>query len=45
MSHPVQMKSDVVGRDKEEDLSEEDELSLLILLCHSRKNEERGVGW
>ena len=45
MSQPAQMKSAMVGRDKEEDLSEEDELSLLILLCHSRKNEERGVGW
>ncbi len=42
MSRPAQMKSDVVGRDKEEDSSEDDELSLLILLCRSRKNEERG---
>ncbi len=38
---PAQMKSNMVRRDEDEDLLE-DELSLLIHLCHSRKDEERG---
>ena len=45
MSRPAQMKSAAVGLDEEDDSSEDDELSSLILLCRSRKNEERGVGW
>ena len=45
MSCPAQMKSAAVGLDKEDDSSEDDELSSLILLCRSRKNEERGEGW
>ncbi len=41
MSCPTQMKSSVVGHDEAED-SFEDEFSSLILLCCSRKNEEKG---
>ncbi len=44
MSRPAQMKSAAVGLDIEDDLSEDDELSSLILLCRSRKNEKRGEG-
>jgi hypothetical protein len=35
------MKSAVVGQDKDKDLSEEEELLPLILLCHSQKTKEK----
>jgi hypothetical protein len=34
-----------VRQDKEEDSSEDEELSSLILLCLSRKNKKRGEVW